>query len=59
MSNNVNDPAIRSIAESFEAAAQVLDDAIPEEIIPSLLPEAHNASSQYSHRMSVVNKRTE
>ena len=56
MSNNANDPALRSVAESFDAAAQVLDDAIPEEVRPSLLPEAPNDSSQHSHRMSVVNK---
>ena len=55
MSNNVNDPALRSVAESFEVAAQVLDDAIPEEVRPSLLPEAQNASSQHSHTTSVIN----
>jgi len=56
MSHNANDPAIQSIAELFDATAKVLDDAIPEEVRPSLLSEAHNASSQHSHRMSVVNK---
>ena len=56
MSTNANDPAIQSIAELFDATAKVLDDAIPEEVRLSLLSEAHNASSQHSHRMSVINK---
>ena len=55
MSNNANDPGLRSVAESFDAAAQVLDDAIPEEVRPSLLREAPNDSSQYSHTTSVIN----
>ena len=55
MSNNANDPGLRSVAESFDAAAQVLDDAIPEEVRPSLLREAPNDSSQHSHTTSVIN----
>lgn len=36
--NAADDPATRSISESFHAATQVLNTAIPCEIGPSLLP---------------------